>query len=173
MDDGGLIINRRLNWSDNNKELKMDSKIDKLIAKVDTLIQDLTARIEALEGATKSRLDWSRIPVDTLVHDGIGTCYHFAGLLEDGRKTVFHQGATSKTKNNSVFPMDDMRVSDNPTFTRAEGNGYAIGGISDGLTLDVIDLSGNGSSITTGAEGHGIKDALAYRITGVADGWEE
>lgn len=124
------------------------------------------------------KVDWSKLPVDTLINTQVGIRY-FAGLLNKNRISYFTDGATSMISYGYGYcslGISDVTISDKQPWTFWQGGKCPI---PDGLEFDAVYRNGVlnnytcvASKATWSNPGSG-GDIIAYRLTGnTLEGYE-
>lgn len=134
----------------------------------------------------KKKLEWSKIPVNTVVSvsdDGENWLLrHFFRQATDGRFQVFANG-TSKDTGAVNFDYRHCKLIEQTTFTYWPGGGCPL---SDGVMVECVFIDDgirHTKCFVAGSDDawnncwdsdplNGYQKIIAYRIIGLADGWE-
>lgn len=123
------------------------------------------------------KLDWSKIPIDTLLKMSTGGnefIRHFAGLNESKKLKIkcFNNGGSSKFSDGTSL-WEKAELAEQPTFTYWPGGECPL---PDGVLVEVIfrcgDCEKHPATPLDWSHDKVAGDIIAYRIIGLADGWE-
>jgi hypothetical protein len=139
-----------------------------------------------MKSAPTKQIDWSKMPVDTLINIGIhtGKGNRYFHSFANGMVHYFRDGMTSKTAEykSDVFTLNpsEVQIAPDQPWTVWQGGACPL---PDGLEYEVVTrggvapLTNRGSyhvilwSYTQNAT-HSMSEIIAYRLTGkVLDGW--
>lgn len=130
------------------------------------------------EATQKRKIDWSKMPVDTLISFK-SDYFRYFSHVEDGVVYVFGNGRTSQTGHDETYPVkvhNEISGIEQPFFTPWFGGECPV---PDGVVVEVKGQHGGAYFTARGLGAHMdwstysyLGDITAYRITGPAEGWE-
>jgi hypothetical protein len=119
------------------------------------------------------QVDWSKMPVDTLLITQAGYSRYFRGFMDD-KVTYYAEGRTSESGGNCLIyrsTPSDIQISSNQPWKIWFGGEYPI---PDGLEFEIITRNGNKFNCPNDTKGvywlhdraYKHTEVIAYRLTG-------